>query len=70
MFAVFSYLPKATIQAAIGSVPLAAGLACGPIILAAAVTGILITAPLGAFLIDWSAKRWLNPESGRPAQKV
>ena len=70
MFAVFSYLPKATIQAAIGSVPLAAGLACGPIILAAAVTGILITAPLGAFLIDWSAKRWLKPESRNSARKV
>lgn len=70
MFAVFAYLPKATIQAAIGSVPLAAGLSCGPIILAAAVTGILITAPLGAFLIDWSAKRWLKPESENPAQKA
>lgn len=61
LFVVFAYLPKATIQAAIGSVPLSAGLACGPLILACAVSGIIITAPLGAILIDWSAKRWLNP---------
>ena len=52
LFSVFSYLPKATVQAAIGSIPLSMGLNCGEIVLASAVTGILVTAPLGAFLID------------------
>lgn len=52
LFLTVSYLPKATVQAAIGSLPLAAGLASGSIILAVAVLGILITAPLGAFLMD------------------
>ena len=50
-----SYLPKATVQAAIGSVPLAAGLACGQI-----VVGIIITAPVGAFLIDFLSGRLLQ----------
>ena len=48
IFCVIAYLPKATVQAAIGSVPLAAGLACGKIILSVAVLAIIITAPLGA----------------------
>ncbi len=48
MFCVVSYIPKATVQAAIGAVPLAAGVACGEVILAVAVLSILITAPLGA----------------------
>lgn len=51
-FCILSYLPKATVQAAIGSVPLAMGLPCGQIVLSVAVLGILITAPLGAILID------------------
>ena len=52
LFTVVAYLPKATVQAAIGSVPLAAGLSSGNIILSVAVMGILITAPMGALLID------------------
>lgn len=51
-FCVIAYLPKATVQAAIGSVPLAAGLLCGNIVLSVAVMAIVITAPLGAFGID------------------
>lgn len=53
-------MPKATVQAAIGSVPLSLGLPCGKIILSVAVLGILITAPLGAIGIDKSAKRLLE----------
>ena len=52
LFCVIAYLPKATVQAAIGSVPLAAGLPCGNIVLSVAVMAIVITAPLGAFGID------------------
>ena len=48
LFCVIAYLPKATVQAAIGSVPLAMGLPCGQIVLSVAVLAILITAPLGA----------------------
>lgn len=60
LFCVFAYLPKATVQAAIGSIPLSMGLACGDIVLSAAVTGILLTAPLGAFLIDNFKNRLLK----------
>lgn len=60
LFCVLACLPKATVQAAIGSVPLAAGLACGNIVLTVAVLGIVITAPLGAFLIDFTYKRLLK----------
>ena len=56
------YLPKATVQAAIGSVPLAAGLPSGNIILSVAVLAIIITAPLGALVIDSSYKRLLEKE--------
>ena len=59
-FCVLAYLPKATVQAAIGSVPLAAGLECGKIILSVAVMGILITAPLGALGMDMSYKKLLQ----------
>ncbi|MDO4670758.1 MAG: cation:proton antiporter [Aerococcus sp.] len=52
LFCIVAYLPKATVQAAIGSVPLAMGLASGQLILSVAVLGILVTAPLGAILID------------------
>ncbi len=52
LFVVVSYIPKATVQAAIGGIPLAVGLACGNVILSVAVVSILITAPLGAILID------------------
>lgn len=55
-----AYTPKATVQAAIGSLPLAMGLACGQTVLTAAVLAILVTAPLGAFCIDLSAQRLLR----------
>ena len=59
LFCILSYLPKATVQASIGSVPLAMGLPCGQIVLSVAVLGILITAPLGAILIDGTYKKLL-----------
>lgn len=59
IFCILAYLPKATVQAAIGSVPLAAGVACGQLALSIAVLGILITAPLGAIAIDATFKRLL-----------
>ena len=52
VFCVMAYLPKATVQAAIGAVPLANGLSCRDLILSVAVLAIVITAPIGAFLID------------------
>lgn len=55
IFCVIAYLPKATVQAAIGSVPLSLGLPCGKIVLSVAVLAILITAPLGAIGIDKGA---------------
>lgn len=60
IFCVIAYLPKATVQAAIGSVPLAAGLPCGMIVLSVAVLAIIITAPLGAFGIDNTCQRFLE----------
>lgn len=60
LFCVLAYLPKATVQAAIGSVPLSMGLACGSMVLSVAVLGIVITAPLGAFLIDVTHTRLLS----------
>lgn len=62
LFCVIAYLPKATVQAAIGSVPLAVGLPCGQIILSVAVLAILITAPLGAIGIDIGYKKLLTKE--------
>jgi len=62
LFSVIAYLPKATVQAAIGSVPLAAGLACGQLVLSVAVLSILITAPLGAVGMDLTYKRCLEKE--------
>ncbi|MDD2285177.1 MAG: cation:proton antiporter [Paludibacter sp.] len=59
LFSMISYIPKATVQAAIGSLPLAMGLSCGNIVLTAAVLAILITAPMGAFAIDISYKKLL-----------
>lgn len=59
LFCMIAYTPKATVQAAIGSLPLAMGLPCGEIVLTVAVLAILITAPLGAFGIDLTANRWL-----------
>ena len=60
LFTVLAYLPKATVQAAIGGVPLAMGLGCGQIVLTVAVIAILVTAPLGAFAIDFSYKKLLS----------
>lgn len=62
-FCVIAYLPKATVQAAIGSVPLASGLACGKIVLSVAVLAIIITAPLGSIGIDNTYKKFLQKES-------
>ena len=60
LFAMMAYTPKATVQAAIGGIPLALGLACGDIVLTVAVLAIVFTAPLGAFAIDLSYKKLLN----------
>lgn len=62
MFTMMAYTPKATVQAAIGGIPLSMGLACGEITLTVAVLAIVLTAPLGAFAIDMSYKRLLNKE--------
>lgn len=62
LFCVIAYLPKATVQAAIGSVPLSMGLSCGNMVLSVAVLAIIITAPLGAFGIDFSYRRLLKKE--------
>lgn len=62
LFCVIAYLPKATVQAAIGSVPLAMGLPCGAIVLTVAVVSILITAPLGAIGMDLTSDRLLDAE--------
>ena len=62
IFCVIAYLPKATVQAAIGSVPLSLGLPCGKLVLSVAVLSILLTAPLGAFGMEISYKRFLKQE--------
>lgn len=59
LFIIISYLPKATVQASIGGIALSEGLACGALVLTAAVVSILITAPLGAILMDWLYKKLL-----------
>ena len=60
LFAMMAYCPKATVQAAIGGIPLALGFACGETVLTVAVLAIVLTAPLGAFAIDLSYKKLLN----------
>jgi NhaP-type Na+/H+ or K+/H+ antiporter len=62
MFTVFAYLPKATVQASIGSIPLALGISNGDTMLTLAVLAILLTAPLGAFLIDLTKHKLLKKE--------
>lgn len=57
IFFVVSYLPKATVQASIGAIALSEGLACGEIVLTASVIAIVLTAPVGAILIDWLKAR-------------
>ena len=59
LFTMMAYTPKATVQAAIGGIPLALGFACGDTILTVAVLAIVLTAPLGAFAIDLSYKKLL-----------
>lgn len=62
LFAMMAYTPKATVQAAIGGIPLSLGFSCGDTVLTVAVLAIVITAPLGAFVIDWSYKKLLDKE--------
>lgn len=60
LFAMMAYTPKATVQAAIGGIPLSLGLACGEIVLTVAVLAIVLTAPAGAFAMDLSYKKFLR----------
>lgn len=60
VFLMMAYTPKATVQAAIGGIPLSLGFACGDMVLTVAVLAIVLTAPLGAFAIDLSYKKLLN----------
>lgn len=62
LFCMIAYTPKATVQAAIGGIPLTLGLSCGNIVLTVAVIAILMTAPLGAFFIDLTYKKLLDKE--------
>ncbi|WP_161878982.1 cation:proton antiporter [Alkalibacterium sp. MB6] len=64
LFVSFSYIPKATVQAAIGGIPLAVGLASGELILTVAVVAILLTAPIGAFAIEKSYRKLLQSPNG------
>ncbi len=63
IFTMLAYTPKATVQAAIGSIPLALGLKCGDLVLTIAVLAIVLTAPLGAFAIDLSYKKLLTKDN-------
>ena len=63
IFTMMAYTPKATVQAAIGGIPLALGLACGDAVLTVAVLAIVLTAPLGAFAIDVSYRKLLKKSS-------
>lgn len=60
LFTMMAYTPKATVQAAIGGIPLSLGFACGDIVLTVAVLAIVITAPLGAFAIDSTYRKFLE----------
>lgn len=62
LFCVISYIPKATVQAAIGAIPLSMGVASGEVILAVAVLSILLTAPLGALAIETAGRKFLKKE--------
>lgn len=62
MFTMMAYCPKATVQAAIGGIPLSIGLACGDMVLTVAVLAIVVTAPLGAFAIDLTYKKLLSKD--------
>ncbi|EKF85969.1 sodium:proton antiporter [Methanobacterium formicicum] len=61
IFCIIAYTPKATVQAAIGAIPLSMGVATGPEILAIAVIAILFTAPLGAWGVNWYGEKVLKP---------
>jgi NhaP-type Na+/H+ or K+/H+ antiporter len=62
IFCMIAYTPKATVQAAIGAIPLSMGLACGDIVLTVAVLSIIVTAPFGALLIDKTYHRLLEKQ--------
>lgn len=70
IFCVIAYLPKATVQAAIGSIPLTMGLSCGNMALSLAVTAIVITAPLGAFGMELTYKKLLVQEKNESENLV
>lgn len=63
IFCMLAYMPKATVQAAIGAIPLSLGFACGQTVLTAAVLSILLTAPLGAIAIDATYRKFLTRTS-------
>ena len=69
VFIIIAYIPKATVQASIGAIALSRGLAAGSIILSMAVLSILVTAPLGAFLVDTFAPKLLKKNEGENAVK-
>lgn len=72
LFCMIAYTPKATVQAAIGGLPLALGLPCGQIVLTVSVIAILLTAPLGAFGIDLTYRRFLHNDrdQDKSGQKI
>lgn len=70
LFCMLAYLPKATVQAAIGGLPLAMGLSCGKIVLMVSVVAIMLTAPLGAFAIDLSYDKLLKAEEDKKEEAV
>ena len=71
LFCMIAYTPKATVQAAIGGLPLAMGLPCGQMVLTVSVIAILLTAPLGAFGIDLTYQKFLKcRKSGRKTKRV
>lgn len=63
LFTMLAYTPKATVQAAIGGIPLSLGFACGESVLAVSVLAIVLTAPLGAFAIDLTYKKFLKQQN-------
>ena len=65
LFCMLAYTPKATVQAAIGAIPLSMGLSCGGLVLSVAVLAILICAPFGAFMIELTYKRLLSKGGGQ-----
>lgn len=71
LYCIIAYLPKATVQAAIGSVAMSLGLPCGKLVLSVAVLSIIITAPLGAILMDVTYKKLLTKdEQGNSTKQV